>query len=275
MYDFFVAHAGSDTPQALTLHDALHPAHHVFLDKKSLEPGPEWNKALAEALVSSRVIIILLSQNSLGAYYLQEEITRAIQLYRSNRNWYKVVPVYLDGFPEEIKNIPYGLYQLHSIDVIAEGGLTLTAQKLTALLSDSASSDTDMLKLKDKLKLKHVLHDYPVGPMVEGHWVSLGIIEAVAEFVEDSMCLQVIYEANAFRQEADPSEEGSILIRKIKLPNPNRNNAMEFWLAAFTQARLHGPRMLAALLMSVQDSFFPKAAREEKNALLRRLKNYQ
>lgn len=275
MYDFFIAHAGKDKDKAETLRRILSERHEVFLDAKTLQGGDTWNEVLADSLKNSKVILFLLSKNSHNAYYLHEEIARAIQHYRTDKKWYKIVPIYLDGFPNDISDVPYGLYQLHSLDLNQEKTYENICQKVIGYLAEIPSSKEDAVKIKDSLAFKHPLHEFPVGPMVEGHLVPITLIQAFADFVEDTYSLQAIYEANAFRKEADPYESGSILIRKSKLPNPNKNNADEFWLAAFAQARLHGPRMLAALLLTVQDTFFPKEAIDEKYRLLDVLRNFQ
>lgn len=271
-YDFFIAHASKDIDTAIYMYNILAKNHIVFLDKHSLGAGDNWSQILPEALEKSKVIILLLSKDSTNAYYLQEEMLRAIQLNRTKKNWNRLIPVYLDGFPANISDIPYGLYQIHSIDLRDEGSVENICIKIRQYLERSPDSNEDNSKVKEQLSFKHVLHAFPVGPMVDGYLVSTNIIETFAEAIDVSESLQVINQANAFRKSADPFEEGSILIRKIKLPPPAKNTAIEFWLAAFTQARLHGPRMLAALLLTVEDTFFPKQIKEEKNKLLEILK---
>jgi hypothetical protein len=272
-YDFFIAHAGEDVDNAKKLYDLLIEDYNVFLDKNSLQAGDNWVVALPEALKKSKIIILLLSRNSKKAHYLQEEIARAIELQKNNKDLYKIIPIYMDGFPSDISEIPYGLYQIHSLDFIVEGSYENVCLKLTKYLNLLPENKEESFKIKDKLAFKHILHEYPVGPMVDGSLVPIGLIEAFAEFVDISESLQVIDEANAFRKQADPNENGAITIKKINLPHPSRNSPKEFWLQAFAQARLHGPRMLAALLLSVQDTFFPPEVINAKNKLLNGIKN--
>lgn len=271
-YDFFLAHAGKDSEKVEPIYDILSRDFRVFLDRRSIQPGDNWNEVLPEALKQSKVIVLLLSMNSNGAYYLQEEIARAIQLQKDNPDLYRIVPVYLDGFPADIARVPYGLYRVYSLDLPAEGTVANLCGKLIGFVTRTGDARDDSYKIKDELAFSHILHDFPVGPMVNGSLVSTRLIEAFAESVAVTDSLQVIDEANAFRKQADPKEMGSITIKKIYLPAPASITPKEFWLAAFVQARLHGPRMLAALLLSVEDKFFPKDAIMDKYKLLDELR---
>src|SRR5215467_4255935 len=79
-YDFFLAHAGSDTAQAERLYDLLVAETSVFLDSKSIVLGDDWDRVLAEAQRHSRVTVVLVSANSDVAFYQREEIAEAIEL---------------------------------------------------------------------------------------------------------------------------------------------------------------------------------------------------
>ena len=273
-YDFFIAHAGKDINKAKNIYDLLSEKYKVFLDKESLQLGDNWPKVLSDALEKSKVIILLLSKGSDNAYYLQEEMVRAIQLQRTNSNFYKVVPIYLDGLPNTISEIPYGLYQLHSIDLVAENDVKNVYKKLVQYFDYRPSNESSSYQIKEDLHFSHVLHKFPIGPRVDGSLVPVKLIEEFAETVNVSESLQIIDEANALRKQADPSETGSITIKKINLPHPGNTSPKEFWLTAFVQARLHGPRMLAALLLSVEDTFFSKDGIAIKNKLLKELENH-
>jgi TIR domain len=273
-YDFFIAYAGNNPEPAHNFYNILSKDYAVFLDSASIQPGDNWTRVIPQALENSRAVLILLSKASGNAYYLGEEVQRAIQLQRQNQNWFKIIPIYLDGFPTDLNQIPYGLYKVQSIDFIKEqGSYQNVCLKLAQYASSPQNSLQDADRLKSQLNFNHVLHQYNIGPMVEGHLIPTSIIEAYAEFIEHQYRLQTIDEANAFRKSADPQETGQITIKKIKLPPPPAPEK-EFWLGAFKEARLHGPRMLAALLLSVDDRFFEKSVITQKKELLEKLKNY-
>jgi len=112
-FSFFIAHAKDDADLARQLYHALQPDP-CALDQVTVGPGSEWQGTLADAQAASRVTVILLSRSVGSAYYLKEEIARAIDLMR--REGHKVVPVFLDGFPKRSQDVPYGLYSLNGVD---------------------------------------------------------------------------------------------------------------------------------------------------------------
>ncbi|HZD01525.1 MAG TPA: TIR domain-containing protein [Actinomycetes bacterium] len=113
-YDFFIAHAGPDTPKAERLFDLLAQETRVFLDSKSLMLGDDWDRMLSEAQRGSRVTVVLISNNTDEAFYQREEIAAAINLARKSEAVHRVVPVYLDP-PSD--TIPYGLRLKHGLTV--------------------------------------------------------------------------------------------------------------------------------------------------------------
>ncbi|MGB0524771.1 MAG: hypothetical protein ACPGJS_17490 [Flammeovirgaceae bacterium] len=133
-------------------------------------------------------------------------------------------------------------------------------------------TDLENYKNEPAQAAAHYLHQFAQGPMVEGHHISQRIVEAYATLINSTRALSVINEANQFRKQADP--EDSTLIEAFDLPNPNQVPSMTFWLDAFHQARLHGPRMLAALLHVVPDAQFPNEAKEAKQKLMIYLKHF-
>ena len=80
---------------------------------KRLRLGDDWDVALAEAQRASRVSVILVSDRTPRAYYQREEVAAAIALTRRDGASHRVVPVYLDGWPDEHSGVPYGLRLKH------------------------------------------------------------------------------------------------------------------------------------------------------------------
>jgi hypothetical protein len=174
------------------LSEQLNQQHSVFLDKEDLRSADNWNQVLPAALANSKGTVVVLSKDSIHSYYLHQEIARAIQHYRNNKNWYRVVPIYLDRFPTSLADIPYCLYQLHSLDLVAEKSFGAVCEKLIKFLQKDPTSTEDAVVAKDALNFQHPLHAFPVGPMVDGHLVPTSLIEAFAEAVDDSLSLQVV-----------------------------------------------------------------------------------
>ncbi len=132
-YDFFIAHSGKDRAAAERLFDLLSPLCRVFLDVRSLKLGDDWDQALSQAQRASRVTVVLVSSHTEVAYYQREEMAAAITLARTEAH--RVVPVYLEGWPTDGTQVPYGLRLKHSLSLSEAGGLEGTALKLTELLA--------------------------------------------------------------------------------------------------------------------------------------------
>jgi hypothetical protein len=133
-WDFFLAHAGADLPDATTLYHKLTPPAAVFLDEVCLVPGDDWPEVLPAAQRSSLISVILVSPNSDQGYYDKEEIAAAIQMARDDPRTHRVVPVYFKA--KEIPNdkIPYGLRPKHSLYVPDSGDLSEIGERLLATL---------------------------------------------------------------------------------------------------------------------------------------------
>ena len=132
-YDVFLAHAGADIARARELYRALAPSLRVFFDAENLLPGDEWDRDLPRAQRAARMTVLLVTRAVDRAWYLREEIATAIALQRTNAAEHRTVPVYLDGFPRDPMDVPYGLRVLHGLDATAEGWPDGIARKLVDL----------------------------------------------------------------------------------------------------------------------------------------------
>lgn len=121
----------------------------------------------------------------------------------------------------------------------------------------------------------HFLHQFPRGPMVEGHLISEKIVEAYAKFIRPNQAMKFINKANRLRKEADPDDDSVTILESYTLLSPTESRPIDFWLDAFHEARLHGPRMLAALLSVLPDEQFNNEAKYAKNQLVQYLINHK
>jgi len=114
-YEVFIAHAGLDTDAAIALADELVKTHelHCFLDADKIREGDVWPTVLKKAMVAASVIVVLVSEHSDDAYYLQEEVAIAVSLHRADPEAYRVIPVLLAG--AEPDHRPYGTFILHAL----------------------------------------------------------------------------------------------------------------------------------------------------------------
>ena len=135
-YRYFLAHASPDKPFVREVFCALSNAPvepgelPAFLDEGST--APRWDQAIPLALSRSRAIVVFVSRRYPAAWYLAEEVQRAIAYARDPARATRVIPVYLDGWPRSPEDVPYGLYVAHAIDGAGLSPATLAA-KLVAL----------------------------------------------------------------------------------------------------------------------------------------------
>jgi tetratricopeptide (TPR) repeat protein len=144
-WDFFIAHAGCDTPVAEVLYDALRSKCRIFLDSKCLKLGDNWDQELATAQRQSRVTVVLISANTDNAYYQREEIAAAIKLSRNTGQKYRVIPIFLD----KTQDIPYGLTLKHGITIAENSDPKAAAERLLDFL-DSLEGSPEWVKYAPK-----------------------------------------------------------------------------------------------------------------------------
>jgi hypothetical protein len=113
---FFLAHAGRDVEHAKELRNYLHPEIPVFLDVCDLSPGDRWEIELPRRQRDAIATVALVSRAAEPSYYLSEEITAAIAYQRHEPKAHRLIPVFLNGIPNDPSAIPYGLRVLHSLD---------------------------------------------------------------------------------------------------------------------------------------------------------------
>lgn len=112
-WDVFIAYASSDRAVANAIFEGLSDKWRVFLDHKRLLPGDDWDAALSAAQRDALVTVVLVSQNTEGAYYQREEVAAAIDLARRNPESHRVVPIYIG--PSGVQAAPYGLRIKHGL----------------------------------------------------------------------------------------------------------------------------------------------------------------
>ena len=265
-WDVFVSYASPDIEHARALSSALQPDFHVFLDEESVPLGLPFDQALVDALNSSRVTVVLISQQSRQAFYQREEVVRAIARMRRTGGAHRVVPVYLDGPVPAAELAPVvGVALLHGLS-LAVDGLPRVAARLRALLAEAGT-------VAPPVPPAHPLHEFPAWGYVESHRIRRVLIDAVAERYSDATAALIVQGANEMRVDADPSSPEASIIRQITLPTIGVVGPIAYWAAVFTEAKLHGPRMLAALLLTVNSQAFPPAARNARQELLTYLKS--
>lgn len=114
MHRFFIAHASADKPWAREIAAALEPHGGAFLDEVDVATGGAWDTAILDGLYAAEVVVFLVGPTWRDAWYLREEIARAVARHR--KEGVPVCVVYRDGFPSDDRKVPYGLLLLQSLD---------------------------------------------------------------------------------------------------------------------------------------------------------------
>jgi len=144
-WDFFIAYASSDQADAEALYDLLSPSFRVFLDRRSVLPGEDWNSRIPAALDHSAVTLVLISSSTDSAHYQQEEIAAAISSSRRAGTSHQVVPIFLDGAAEDTRP-PYGLQLKQGISVRQPGGLREVAQRIKTTLQQRLAMPAEEIR---------------------------------------------------------------------------------------------------------------------------------
>lgn len=113
------------------------------------------------------------------------------------------------------------------------------------------------------------LMEFPRGPVVPQDRVGVALIRAVAAVYPTPLkAPAIIMQANRLRQQAD-GDAGTIDFASIPPPT---TASFDYWFHTFLEACLQGPRMLAALLLVMDEWQFPEPAKIERQQILEDLR---
>lgn len=269
-WDFFIIHSSADARQAEELYKLLSPPYRVFLDQKAIELSADWMRTLDAALRSSRVFVVLVSEHLDAAHFARDEINTAINLYRADEQGRKIVSVLLG--PRNKIALSYGLGILQGAELNTDGGMAAVAARLRQLMDGPTAGGAPAAapaKSSQPAPPAHELHCYPRAYDIPRERVpTWTLAPAIADRIHYADALHVVAQANAFRLAADPDDPSVTYVRTTAIPAPDPSPGGQFWRAVLDQARLHGPRMLAALLLTVDASHFDRQAKKDRQALL-------
>lgn len=259
-WDIFIAYPHPNRQLAENLYSLLKTKCRVFLDSVNIPLGSDWDMEIQKALECSRITVVLVTENSNVSYYMRDEIAFAVKMSRDKPEGHIVIPIYLGVSPSELEKIPYGLRLKQGIYLSDDKELLKAAGALLKLQAIEIRESSENVKNDE-----HILRNFPRGPIVEGFRIPRSIIRAYASNIRSFEAYKVIDEANAFRREVD---NNCTIIEHADLPPANSVRPYEFWLDVFSEACLHGPRMLAAILLTVPDDQFPGKTREAREELI-------
>ncbi len=151
----------------------------------------------------------------------------------------------------------------------SKGGRELAAENACAFALQVINRLPEMTINVTEIEPEHILHLFPRGPSVESFIVKIPLIEAYAANIKPVRAMAVVRSANALRKEADPN---ATIIEDFDLPPVMNVNPFVFWDDVFNEARLNGPRMLAAILLVIKDDQFPEEVKKIRLDILEHLR---
>ena len=87
---FFIAYAAPDAAVAERLYCLLAMESTVFLDRRSLRLGDDWDRELVAAQRRAEITVVLVSDHTEEGFYQREEIATAIDIAQQDRTgWYR------------------------------------------------------------------------------------------------------------------------------------------------------------------------------------------
>ena len=144
-FDVFLSFAGPDEARAAQLASELqNRGCQLYFSPESKQAGSRWRNEIPDALRASRVVVVLLSENSAEARYQGDEIDLAIE--RQKAGDLEILPVYRDRMPKEQANWQFGLKGYNSLEIGTapmDRVADLVAERLDGLLTPTVSSGDD------------------------------------------------------------------------------------------------------------------------------------
>jgi hypothetical protein len=265
-WDIFLCFAGKRQVDAQAFYGALSPHARVFFSPAQQDKLANWAAEIRRAQQKSDSTVVLVSVEGKDAYYQQEEVALGISLSRESGGAHKVIPVYLDGRPKATEWNLYGLHILQDVSVPEVGGINAAVDRVLVRLGLALGPKDDAPEAGPRLAAaqNQVLLRFPRTPRIDTFRIDVSIIRECANAFSPTDAVLIVMEANRFRLETD-ADAG--LIERGSLP-PSLSEPIVYWSGVFNLAANQGPRMLAALLLSINDGQFPERARLARRNLL-------
>lgn len=233
----------------------------IWFDKDEIHPGASIPREMNKALANSDRLLIAWSQSADQSKHVWNELDAFYFKYPEPGG---ILFVRLDETPVPV------FYKARSyIDL----GSDLARDVATIMGWVTGRQDERIQEMDAESPLPATLLAFPRGPMVEAHWVTPDLVEAYAKRLPDTRAISLLEKANWLRKQADLNDPRVTIVEMERLPILGVVGASTYWQAAFFEARLNGPRMLAALLLAQPDDSFKPDIRKERARLLQRLRN--
>lgn len=253
----FISYSSDDRLYVRTLSGKLQALGvELWFDSQQIKPGGSIPMAISEGLAVSKKLLVVWSQASKSSVHVNNELDA---FYIKSPNPESILFLKLDTQP-----IPT-LYAARQY-ICSSGDIENDATLVRTWIDSSAAIASH---LQQEPERDMTPANIPKGPRVERYLISDSLVAAYAEGLPTrTKAEQIIGRAMRLRRSADPGDRNATTFTSGDLPNLDVVGADAFWQDVFTQAALHGPRMLGALLLAQPDDLFPAEARSERARLL-------
>jgi hypothetical protein len=119
--------------------------------------------------------------------------------------------------------------------------------------------------------VQHLLQEYPLFVPFGVERLNPSLWKGYARIIPLDEEIEVIYKANQERLAADPNLDEAFLLNVAQLPDPAQNRVF-FWQVTFQTALRRSGRMLAALLLAVDENQLPPDCASARRELLQALR---
>lgn len=125
-YDVFLVYSQVDSALSRRVYDALSRRGLRVFSQLHLDPEHDWERAVADAIETSRLVVALVTENLMSSHYAQDELVLALRKSRPSSTP-RVVPWVFDDV-----DVPYGLK--HLVPLVSAGDLEADADALVRVL---------------------------------------------------------------------------------------------------------------------------------------------
>ena len=132
----FISYAQADSDLANKLRDAIKAAGFDVWDPSQVLPGDNWGAELAQALETSKAMVVLMTPNSAHALNVTQELSYALGNLNYKGRVISVIPTSSDQSPRY--SIPGIVKHLQTIELDLSGEKEQGFQQITQALRNAA-----------------------------------------------------------------------------------------------------------------------------------------
>ena len=148
-HDVFLSHSSKNGPVADTIRESLE-AHgiHCWISSRDISPGANWGEAIIDGINQSKVMIVILTEESNSSQHVMREVERAVN------NNISIIPMRIEDFPLS-KSLEYFLSSANWLDAFTpplKGHLATLSDRVRNLLAGKGGAPTPVPPSKPQKK---------------------------------------------------------------------------------------------------------------------------